>query len=131
MWHLHDTITLVLVSLFLLYQLPILERQFRAIKMYNNASTNLDMWRKYNPDLCVGDIAYARKLVIRRIKAYTYTCKVCPWITMDEGYIESLLALLFEHNPEPPRKRYPLTNNLRNQGCFIFDTQHRNASYVQ
>ena len=58
-------------------------------------------WRIANPDLYIGDVAYARWLVLRKIATYRRFLEAHPYIK-DKGNTDFLYSLLDEYGPPPP-----------------------------
>ncbi len=96
---------------------------FQALLEEIDTSRSLLRWRLANPDLYIGDTAYTRELVLRRIQARKRFLEAHPFIN-DDGFLNFLLTLLDEHGPEPPRKRSSVTNKPpRRVGRFCSSTK--------
>lgn len=113
-----STFVLILCMLYFIYETVV---QGKALSEDCKTFEELMSWRLANPELCIGDISYARNLVLKRIAAYEHFVKVCSFVKRDEEHVKFLYSLLDEHGGEPPRKTKGKRKQLKKLSCFIFD----------
>ncbi len=104
--------------LFLVY---VSKREVFARYAEMKAADELMDWINANPNLYIGDVQYARDLVMKQIHAYEYFLKCSTCVKRDDAFIEFLYSLLDQHAPPPPpNKKKMIPKQPHKTGCFIF-----------
>lgn len=105
---------LIIFSVFTKYYI-----EKKIIFEIDKAFEDLNNWRLANPCLAIGDIPYARNLVLVRISFYKRLMKVFPFIRVEE-HIKILQILLDECNDPPPYKSKLNTIKPETSRVFYF-----------
>ncbi len=127
--------TLLLVGLFYLivhacftiHRLWKSKREKEVIAEEVNTFEALINWRLANPNLYIGDVPYARCLVLRRIEAWRKYLSIFSFLK-DDGFIDFLYGLLDEHGPGPPSKSFPVLQQPRREDGVVLILQRHNWS---
>ncbi|OGZ16479.1 MAG: hypothetical protein A3G11_02830 [Candidatus Lloydbacteria bacterium RIFCSPLOWO2_12_FULL_51_9] len=99
-------------------------KELRATEEDCAASEAFWKWRIANPELHIGDIPCARKLVLRRIETYIHFMETHPYLK-DNGFIAHLHSLLSDRGPPPPQKRRRPPRKPLCTGLFLLHTNKR------
>ena len=97
--------TLTCSIVFLVFAKHYVEK--KIIFEIDKAFEDLNNWRLANPYLAIGDIPYARNLVLVRISFYKRLMKVFPFVKVEEHI--KILQILLEEYTDPPPHRSKLT----------------------